>query len=188
MTLALPVSRSPANLDFARPNVFQLSIFTIPQVSFFCQSVTLPGISLEAARQPTPLTNIPWPGEKITWSTLEIEFKVQSKFEDYIELYNWFIGIGSPTNNNEYTKWIDDHNWRTFHDGVRNTKTSTEQFSDATLIVLNGSNNPTVEFHFHNMFPTNLSGVAFSVSSGDATYLTAKATFVYQFFKPVPIA
>lgn len=176
--------KNPSNLNYVRPTAFRLNILNLPQVSFFCQSVTLPGLSMGVATQATPLANLAWPGEKLTWDEMTIKFIIQSQFENYTELYNWFIGIGSPTNSLEFTNWAQAHGWIKNYPGAA-TKAGAE-FSDGTLTVINANNNPVIQFQFMNLFPTSLQGVNFDISEGNTDYLTATATFRYQYFVPTP--
>lgn len=180
-------ARNPQQLNYSRPTGFRLQILNLPQVSFFCQSVNLPGVMLGVATQRTPLSDVPYPGEKLSYEELSVKFIIQSDFSNYAELYNWMIGLGSPTNDNEFTRWIEDHDWRFPYPNVKNPKTIAQQFSDGVLTVLSGSNNPTMQFHFHNMFPVALRGIEFDIAEGRTEYLTATALFKYHYFIPEPV-
>jgi len=181
-------ARNPQNLNYSRPTGFRLNILNLPQVNFFCQSVVLPNINLGIATQHTPLADIAWPGEKLTFGELSVKFIIQSDWANYIELYNWFIGLGDPSNNDEYQAWIDAHDWRFPGPGVKNSKTVAQQFSDGVLTILSANNVPTVQVHFYNLFPVALNGVEFDISEGRTEYLTTYATFKYQYFVPVPLS
>lgn len=178
-------TRNPINLNYSRPTGFKFSIFVLPQVSFFCQSVILPGITLGIASQATPIADVYWPGEKLTFEELRIKFIIQSDFANYRELYSWFMGLGDPISNDQYQEWIDKHDWRFPYPNVKNKNTVSEQFSDATLTVLSANNVPIVNFHFMDLFPVRIEGVEFDISSGQTQYLTVNASFRYQYFYPV---
>lgn len=180
-------ARNPQNLNYSRPTGFRFDVLNLPQTSFFCQSVILPGLSLGVATQPTPLSDIPWPGEKLTFSDLTIKFIIQSNFENYTELYNWFIGLGAPTSNSEFVKWIETHNWNFPIEDLVNRHTGAQMFSDAVLSVLSANNVPSVQFHFHSLFPIGIQAVEFDISKGNTQFLTAYATFKYHYFVPVPL-
>ena len=51
---------------------------------------------------PTPLINIPLPGEHMKFDDLEIIFKVDDDLTNYIELFNWFIALGKPDSYSQY--------------------------------------------------------------------------------------
>lgn len=178
-------SRHPSNLNYLRPVGFQLSILNLPTVSFFAQKVSLPGVSLGIITQATPLYDLPWPGDKLTYERFNIEFIVQSDLGNYIELYNWFLGLGDPQNNDRRKKWVEDHRWR--FPNVKNESTIGAEFSDATLTVLSASNNPIAQINFRDMFPVNMAGIPFNISGGSDTYLTVSASFAYAYHEIVPI-
>ena len=52
------------------------------------------GIALANTTQPTPLADIPIPGETITFSDLEVTFLVDENLENYREIHGWMYGLG----------------------------------------------------------------------------------------------
>ena len=178
------LSQNPQNLNYARPTGFRLDILNIPTTSFFCQTATLPGISIGVAQQPTPMLNLPWPGEKLTFDELQVKFIVQSDFNNFNEMYNWFVGMADPANTDTIQEWINTHSWRFPYPS---SKISGQFVSDGTLTVLSANNVPNLQFHFHNMFPTAMSGIEFDISEGRTDYLTAHVSFRYDYFVPIPL-
>ena len=63
--------------------------------------------------QPTPLADVPYPGEKVTFGDLIIRFLIQEDMTNYKELYNWLIGLGSPEKSEQYTNFVDKQKYRT---------------------------------------------------------------------------
>ena len=61
------IDRQPTQLDYASPTQFKFSIMQLPKVEFFTTAANLPGITLADAIFPTPFTNIPVQGEKLTF-------------------------------------------------------------------------------------------------------------------------
>ena len=53
---------------------------------------------------PTPLINIPLPGEHMKFDELEIVFKVDDDLTNWLELFNWIIALGKPDSFNEYAQ------------------------------------------------------------------------------------
>ena len=68
--------RQPAKLDYASPIQFRFKCTKLPEVEFTCQTANIPGISLGGATQPTPLVDVPIPGDKINYDSLDITFIV----------------------------------------------------------------------------------------------------------------
>ena len=54
------------------------------------------GLDLGVATQNNYLTDIPRPGEKITFGDLTLSFLVDEDLSNYLEIQNWMRGIGFP--------------------------------------------------------------------------------------------
>ncbi len=76
MTTLNVENRQPDKLDYASPVQFRFKILKIPNVEFFVQSVNIPGITLGEATQTTPLKDIPIPGDKLNYASLDLSFLV----------------------------------------------------------------------------------------------------------------
>ena len=72
MTTTNVINREPSKRDYASPVQFRFKMSKLPLVEFFVQSANLPGISLGNATQTTPLYDIPIPGDKISYSPLDL--------------------------------------------------------------------------------------------------------------------
>ena len=70
------MSRQPTKFDYASPTQFKFQIQKLPKVEYFTTACNIPGISLNATVQPTPLADIPLPGDTISFGDLEITFLV----------------------------------------------------------------------------------------------------------------
>lgn len=173
------VNRQPENIDFLRPNGFRFLIQTLPGVTYFCQAANIPEMSLGVATQSTPLVDIPRPGEKITYGSLTVRFMIQEDLKNYMELYNWMIGLGFPENHYQYTKFNESQLYR--FPSSRGRTDGTE-YSDATLIVLDSNNLPNAKFDFFDCFPISLSGMDFDVASGSTQHFQGTAVFKYRHF------
>lgn len=180
-------NRQPDDLNYLRPNGFRFLIQSLPNVTYFCQSATIPTVNLGYATQSTPLVDIPYPGEKVTYGELNIRFMIQENMKNYIELYEWMANLGG-TDSGRY-KIENRSNTQAYRlgdashtgDPVRR-KTDKTDFSDATLFILGSDNEPVGRISFEDCFPISLSGVEFDVSTGNVQYLQASATFKYRLF------
>lgn len=185
-------NRQPDELDYLRPNGFRFLIQSLPKVTYFCQAATLPSMTLGFAIQPTPLVNIPKPGEKIDFGDLTIRFLIQEDMANYIELYNWVVALGFPENHNQFRNRFNQQAFR--NPQINNTdvgpagsptvprKTDVTEYSDATLMVMGSDNNVVARLNFLDCFPVSLSGLDFDVSTGNVQYFTAQAVFKYRMF------
>ena len=74
MTTTNSYSRQPTKLDYASPTQFKFSIFKLPKVEYFCTAANIPGVTLGSTSLPTPLKDVPIPGDKLDYDTLNISF------------------------------------------------------------------------------------------------------------------
>ena len=151
------------NLNFLSPLGFRFQLNRAPNVEYFCQGATLPTLSMVEIQRPTPFVTIPHPGDKIIYEPFNLRFRVDENMTNYLEIYNWLIGLGHPENLKQY-------------------KNLGEPISDGSLIILSSNNNPIVRIAFQDMFPLSLSPLSFDVTQTDIEYLEAEVTFRYKIF------
>jgi len=176
---------NPDDLNYLRPNTFKFQVHNLPNVSFFCQSANIPAINMSVAEGPTPLHDLPYPGEKVRFGELNIRFLIQEKMANYTELFNWLVALGNPEKTEQYTNYVESQAYR--YPGSNNKKKiENALMSDVSLFVLSSDNNPTIEIKFRDAFPTSLSGLDFDTSSGDTSYFQGLASFAYRQYEIIP--
>lgn len=168
---------TPGTLNYLKPNGFQFNIDTLPNVSFFCQSASIPTLSLASAYVANPLVDFTVPGTNLTYDELTIKFIVQENFQNYIELHNWLTGLGFPEEREQYKQF------KQARGGTEKGFSSSGDYSDATLVVLDSDLSPSMQIKFMDCYPVSLQGLEFDISDGNATYMTAQATFKYTMYK-----
>ena len=171
-TLSCPSS----DLNFLSPNGFILSIERLPKVTFFCQQVNLPSISLAGLETPTPLSVIKIPSERLEFSDLQLQFAIDGQMNNWVEVYNCMKGLGFPETSTQYTT-------ENMLRGFSESSELANNYSDARLIVLGPNNTPVRTFSFVDCYPTQLGGVEFSSTNTDVPYATASLTLEYSYFK-----
>lgn len=146
------------NKNFLSPNAFRLSIDSqqFANVEYFCINSPLPSVS--ATEVPTPFRNRQGstPGEKATFSPLDIRYMVSENMENYIELFNWLID---------------------------NAQSNTIQEYDIILNILNSSNNVNRQIRFVNAYPTMLGPIDFHTQNTDVEYIIGDVSFAYSHFE-----
>lgn len=173
------VNQQPSDLDYLKPNGFKFQIHNLPNVSYFCQAANIPAIQIGSPEFQTPLSNIPVPGDKLTYGDLVIRFLVQENMSNYLELYNWLVGLGFPESREQYKNWNESQRYR-FPAISDKRLGALGNFSDADFFILDSDNNPNVKITYYDVFPVSLEALDFDISSGRADYLVGIAAFKYR--------
>jgi hypothetical protein len=166
----MTINNIPSNMNFLGQTTFQFSIIKLPTTNFFVQNAVIPAISLPSVGYGTPLTQIPYEGDHISFDPVPITFAVDEDLKNYIELFNWLSGMGFPEDTNQYA-------------AIAGQRRGFGIFSDAELIVLDAKHIPNVKFTFIDAFPTSLSEINLEYTDDDVEYRTCTATFAYQTFQ-----
>ena len=194
MTTTSAFGRQPTKLDYASPTQFKFSIVKLPKVEFFVSSVNIPGISLGTDEQATPLLDLPYPGDKLTYENLTMTFLVDENLENYREVHGWLVGLGFPRDHTEFKNLADSGDDRfpgssaqiSEEPGLGGKYQPAKEggvYSDATLTVLTNKNNPVTEIRFRDVFPTSLSGLSYDQQASDVDYLSTDITFKYKYYE-----
>lgn len=153
----------PENQNFLSPIAFKFICDAIPNVEYFCQQATLPGISINEVPVTTPLSTYYQPGDIVNFEDLNLTIIVDEDMKNWKEIYNWIIGLGAPVDQQQYAKQYER--------GIS---------ASGILSILNSSYNNNIEIHFYEMFPLSISGLQFDLTDNDITYLSANITFRYN--------
>ena len=158
----------PINTSFLSPIGFKFQLNNFPAVNYFCQSATLPGISISAIDVPTPLKTISISGDEVSFEELSIKFIVDENMKNWLSIYDWIVGLGFPTKEGQ--------------EKYKKLSENSELTTDATLTVLTSNMNAQINFHFKNCFPLSLSSIAFDSGGTDIDYVTADVSFRYDVY------
>lgn len=169
---------NPANQQLTplSPNGFQFSIQKLPEMTYYCQDVNLPGITLGTPDFGNPFASIPIPGDHLTYDTLNLQFQIDQSMTNYKAIYNWIIALGFPQDYQQYIKLLDSAAVASLSELAKNS-------SDGTLIILDHLNNPTQTVKFHDMFPISLETIGFATTNTDVPYIVGSATFKFSYFE-----
>ena len=139
----------PKNINPLADVQFKFEIAALPNTSFFVQTCNLPGIALEAQTIGVPRL------QNFARHTGIITYEA--------------LDIGFMID--EYLK-----NWQEIYEWMIG---DVSKYTSAVLTLVSSSMNPTMEFHFKEIFPTSLSAISFDSTTGDPTYQIATVSFNY---------
>lgn len=138
---------------------FRLKLYTLPELEMRVQSVVIPGLNLGTIDIPTPFVTIPEPGN-ISYEQLTVNFMVGEDMKDYMEIFNWMVGLGYPDGLGTYTR----------------------KFIDGSVLILNSNQKVLKNVRFTDMYPVSLSDVNFDSTLSEIQYVTATASFRFSRF------
>ena len=154
-------SEQPQNRNFLSPVGFKLDLQIFNGVDFFCQTASIPDISIPFAEVQTPYRNVPIAGSGgINFGDLQVRFLIDEELKNYNTIHSWIRKYG-----------LSDS---------RLIPGESDLYSNARLMVLTSHNNLNHIIEFTNLFPVSLSGVPFDATIGDVEYFSADVTFKYE--------
>ena len=197
MTDTNVIDRTPTKFDYASPMQLRFKMTKLPQVEFFVQTANIPGITLDEVQQPTRLKAIALPGSTLSFANLDLSFLVDENLNNYKELHDWLIGLGTPESDSQFagllTTGSDRFPGSTASSAATGSNTAQPLneggiYSDATLTVLNNKNVAKTEIRFKNVYPTSLGSLSYDIKANDVDYLQVQASFNYMYYDIVQIS
>jgi hypothetical protein len=170
------LNRNPSNPNMLQPNKFTLNLSRAPNLQYFCQTVTLPGISTSEIPVNNPFVELYAPGEKAIYDTLNVTFMVDAEMTAWLEIHDWLRALTFPTDYEEYRNLGKLNQFTT----AANSKTP--QYTDGSVTILSSANKPYFKIKFFNMFPISLGGFMMSATDTPETIITSDATFRFTYF------
>ena len=165
------LTNTPINRNFLSPLNFRLVLKKAPLLNFFLQSASIPGLTFAGnITMPTPLIDIPIPGEKLVYLPLRVSFMVDEDMTNYLEIYNWMLSLA--------TKDIQPFAQYQAETSIQSDVNSRDR-SDIKLMILTSSKNPNIEVNFTDAFPSQLGELNFNTTSSGVNYLETSVTFEY---------
>lgn len=175
------LERNPSNRDILQSTKFKLNFTRLPGLTFFCQTVNLPGLSLTEVMRNTPFVDLYVPGEKAIYDTMNCTMLVDEDLRDWEAIHDWIRAMTFPKDFEEYAKMGDK-----FRDtqmrGGSGWKKLPPQYSDATITVYTNKNNPNIRVTYKDVFPTNLGGILFSALDSAENIITCDVTFRFSYY------
>lgn len=160
------MATNPENKNMLGQTGFRLVFDRLPNVEYFSQSSELPGVNLGTVNYNTPLHDYLIPGEKLTFEPFNVTFRVDEDMTNFIELFNWLVGISGVESSEER---------RLYQTSARNNSI----YSDATLMILSSKYNPNLIVKLKDVFPESISSLRFETTASDIEYLECTTSLRY---------
>lgn len=153
--------------NFLANKRFDISFTRLPNVEFFVQNVSLPGVSSGFTAMPTPFATVNRSGDKLTYEDLTITIRMDENMRAFKEIHDWMVGLTKPKSFSQY------NTLETSENGL---------YSDMSVFVLNSKGNVNLEFKYVDVFPVSITSVQFDTTGSDTTFVTCDITFKYTYF------
>lgn len=161
----LPILKSqPKEYNFLSPFGYKMVLKRAPGVSFFLTNVVLPSITSTPAMMPTPFKNLPFTPDKLEFSHVTFDFKVDEFLYNYLEIYDWLKEMAFPESYDQHKKGLE----------------SGLMYSDMSIFILDSSMQPRIECIFENAFPITLSEMNLTSQDDDVNFISCQTEFKYS--------
>ena len=131
---------------------------------------------METVVEPYYLKNLDVPGEKVAYGDLTLNFLVDENMENYMAIHNWITQLGYAQSTEDFKDLVTE---------VDGTREMMNQFSDASLFILNSNYKTQSILKFKDVFPYSLTSLDFDSTVSDVQYFTAQASFKYTIYNIV---
>ena len=160
-----------SNKNFLSPFGYKLVLTRLPNVDFYCQSVSTPAVMLNSIEVSNPFQALQVPSTAMRFSNLSITFKIDEDLTNYREVFDWIEALSVSDDFGNYTKLADAP-----------IISSKKVYSDGSLVIPSSSKNPNQEMTFLELFPISLGGMSFNSIASDIQYMQATAEFKFRRF------
>ena len=129
----MAILNQPENLNQLNVISFQTNFLRMPMVDYFCQRVSIPGITSSSIVQATPFADVPIEGDHLVFEDLSLDFIVDEDLKNYIEIFDWLKAIGFPDNFGQYNSQEE------------------ELKSDVNIVIHTNKSNPNYTINFKDL-------------------------------------
>ena len=168
MTVESFASNTPQNTSILQLTKFTFIIPDMPFLKYFCQTVSLPGVSTTEVAVPTPFSATYHAGDKAVFEPLTLTTLIDEDMRVWEESYKWFKSLTRPTSYDEYRR--------------KGPNDTTPLYYDGFLTINTNANNPNIKIKFFNCHPTSIGGVTFDTKTDADNIPTFDITFRYDYF------
>lgn len=154
--------------NYLSPISFTVTVERLPNVEFFTQKATIPGLTMTPTVQASPLKSLYNTPDRLEYGEFELSFIVDESMDNYFEILSWMEGMGPPESSTQFANL---------------QKSKYGLTSDITLLVQNSNRRPNIKFTFKDCFPISLAAISLDVTQQDVFYPECNITFRHNGFK-----
>lgn len=155
------------NKNFLSPLGYKFTLARAPAISYNIQNIRFPGVQMSNGESPTPFIPIPVTG-KLTYSPLDVSFRLNEDMTDYLEIYNWMVALASPVGFEAYKSLKD-----------AGAGAIESLYSDLNLQIMNSSMNSNISITFYDAFPVSIGDIEFNSTDTSVNYIECSVEFKY---------
>jgi hypothetical protein len=171
------------NRNFLSPIGFKFTIDRMRGVEFFCQSASIPSISLGSADTSTRLNKIKNPGDELQYEDLFLRFLVDENMKNWYQVHDWMREIATPYSTREFKYNRGDIKSVNKREATYDYASANNQWRcDCSLFILSSNYRVVSEFIFRDAWPSSLSTLNFDASTPDINYFTAEVSLKYNYY------
>ena len=154
------------NRNFLSPIGFKFTIDRMRGVEFFCQSASIPSISLGSADVGTRLNKIKNPGDELQYEDLFLRFLVDENMKNWYQVHDWMREISTPYSTREFKYNRGDIKSVNKREATYDYASANNQWRcDCSLFILSSNYRVVSEIIFRDAWPSSLSTLNFDAST-----------------------
>ena len=157
------------NINYLQPTSYKLIIDRehYPNLEFFAQSVTHPGMILNPAEVPfRKVAGVPFAGGQLTFNKLSATIILDEDMTSYNEMYSWMRRVVDNVEVGASDR----------------TSLAAPTYSQVILSILSSHNNQTKQVKFYDCIPTSLGDITFESTASGTEFITFAVSFRFTYF------
>lgn len=171
------------NVNTLLNNHFKFVIASLPDVTFFAQSIEIPPVSIAAVRRPSPFSAIAEVGDMFRFDPFNVSYAIDNHFKTYFSLFYWMKGYGFPQSYDDIAEFKSFRERQLANPAPKRREI---EKTNATLYILQPDTDQTLaEVRYEDVFPSAIGPVTFSTTTGQPEMARTIATFTYTDFDVV---
>jgi len=175
------MAETTINKSILNKNNFRLLIDKVPTVEYYIQSCNIPGLSFTETTSATGIgLDAFFPGDKVSFETLDCTFLVDEDLENFKEIFDWMDAIVPVSDPSSYEAYVDSV--KTGSGTYSAVDNDMNQYSDITLVMNTNKNVPNRFIRFHDAFPISISGIELQ-SGAESEAVTCNVSFRFSYYE-----